>query len=806
VSKKTFLSIAPALSLEGIFTYSVPEHLINDASIGKRTLIPFGRRTITGYIVDKKTELNAEELTYKDKIKDILDVLDLEPLFDDKKLKFFKWMADYYFSPLGEVMQLAHPPELNVKSVRKFRQTDATPQGKLTQLQAEVLSLSGKTISLKTLQTKLKGKPVLSAINSLIKKNLIEEVTTLTSDKGTRQDTLVTIAEGINSDEVLVAIKKKSLQLRIFNHLLENGDSLLKDLRKTITSPDSALKSLEENGFIKTSKLDIEYNPMEDVRTKDNDHRPNEEQNTAIKEISNALNKNTFSPFLLHGVTGSGKTLVYIEAIKKAISLKKTTIMLVPEIALTTGAVSNLAHIFPGRVALVHSGLSPMERLTQWHKINNGEVDIVIGARSALFSPLNSLGLIIVDEEHDPSYKQEEGVRYNAKDAAMVLASYIGATVVLGSATPSIETFFNTTNDKLKLITMKERINTRPLPPVDLLDVKKNKDRLICAKLHEEIDNTLSNGHQVMLLLNRRGFSNFIACGDCGHFFKCLNCSVTLTMHKGKKELRCHYCDVTIPMPKKCPECESIHLTDPGIGTEKLEEEIRFLFPDAVVGRMDSDTTRKKGTAKKIIESVEDHQIDILIGTQMVSKGHNFPNMALVGVIDADTSLNIPDFRSDERTFHLITQSAGRGGRFEIDSHVYVQTVSPDNFALKTSAEHDYNTFYKEEIKIREDALYPPFSKLCIIRLSGIKENSVLTEARKLKDFTTNLDLTDVFVLGPAPAPLAKLRGKYRYQFLLKSPDVKKLHKTVWQMKKSFEKNSPRAVAITIDMDPLNTL
>ncbi len=569
---------------------------------------------------------------------------------------------------------------------------------------------------------------------------------------------------------------------------------------------DSAVKALDKMGFITLTKKDIIYDPLADIKIKDSLHKPNKDQLGAIGEINSAIESNSYSPFLLHGVTGSGKTLVYIEAIKKAISLNKKTIMLVPEIALTTGAVASLAHIFPGQVALIHSALTPKERLAQWNKIRSGEVDIVIGARSALFAPLDNIGLIIVDEEQDQSYKQEEGIRYGARDSALMLASILKVTTVLGSATPSVETYFNANAGKLKLLEMKKRINTLPLPPVELMDKKKEKHQVISNKLLAAIEATLKEGNQILLLLNRRGFSNFIVCGDCGHFFKCLNCSVTLTKHRGSGVLKCHYCDESIPVPKTCPECQGTDLKDPGIGTEKLEHEINRLFPLARVGRMDSDSTKKKGSAKKIIEAVEAFEIDILIGTQMVSKGHNFPNMALVGVLDADSSLNIPDFRSCERTFQLITQSAGRGGRHDVEATVIVQTLNPDNFSLQSSAKHDYKGFYEQEIKSREETNYPPYSKLCIIRLSGTKEEVVINTAKKLKDLSKTLDTKGVTILGPASSPMAKLRGKYRWQFLLKSADVKLLHKTVWQIRERFKKNSPRDVSLTIDMDPLNTL
>jgi primosomal protein N' (replication factor Y) len=422
---------------------------------------------------------------------------------------------------------------------------------------------------------------------------------------------------------------------------------------------------------------------------------------------------------------------------------------------------------------------------------------------------LKGLGLIVVDEEHETSYKQEEGVRYNARDAALMLGKSLGITVVLGSATPSVETFYNTKLGKITPLYLRKRVRGLKLPPIEIFDMKGEKGKVISESLKHLIAESLKEGHQVLLFLNRRGFSSFLACRDCGHIPECLNCSVTLTMHKGTRVLKCHYCDLKVALPDKCPGCGGYNLVDPGIGTEKAEEEIRRDFPSSRVGRMDRDTTRKKGSSRRIIDAFEEGLIDILVGTQMVSKGHHFPGIALVGVLSGDTSLNIPDFRSSERTFQLIAQAGGRAGRGHAPSKVLIQTLNPGHFCFKKAADHDYEGFFAEELETRREADYPPFVRLCCMRVEGAKEEGVVRAAgalREIADRRLKRVKGGISILGPAPALLKKLKGRYRWQLLIKGRDPKTLNGFLRELKKGFHERRFKAVSLTIDMDPMTTV
>jgi len=536
-------------------------------------------------------------------------------------------------------------------------------------------------------------------------------------------------------------------------------------------------------------------------------HEPNSEQKAAIDAITVAFKQGGYAPFLLYGVTGSGKTLVYLNALEEAVKAGKKALFLTPEIALTPWPAAYLAGRFPGRVAVAHSGLKPGERLDEWERVLSGSVDIVVGARSALFTPLDNVGMIIVDEEHETSYKQDDGVRYNARDAALMLGKMLGITVVLGSATPSVETFYNAKIGMLTPLYLRRRVEERPMPAVEILDMKTESREIISGQLKGLIGDTIGKGRQSLLLLNRRGFSNFIICRDCGNTFQCRNCSVTMTMHKGVGLLRCHYCDVSMPMPTVCPRCKGMRLVQPGLGTERLEEEVKALWPDVSVGRMDRDTTRVRGSAQAIMDAVEGNRIDCLVGTQMVSKGHHFPGITLVGVISGDTSLNMPDFRAAERTFQLITQAAGRAGRGADPGRVIIQTLNPKHYCFTCASKNDYEGFFDEELKGREDAVYPPFSRLCSLRVEGIKEAAVVAAADELRSVAGRLLAkgAGLNVLGPAPAPLARLKGRYRHQMLIKAAgrtNLKAMLTLVGGIKDAFYARRYPGLSLIIDMDP----
>jgi primosomal protein N' (replication factor Y) len=803
---KRFADVTVSLPVEGFFSYEIPATIVKDVQVGKRVLVPFGKRTITGYVIELKDKPAIENP------KKIIDVLDDVPIFDKKRFSFFKWLASYYFAPLGEVLSLIHPNPANIRSHRYFRLTEAggSALDHIEGVKREVLEAAGRGVTLTRLLKRFKGRAVQSTVEALKREGLLTEEIRLSGGVKAKFETFLSIAPGVTPGGVLKEIERYPLQLKVFNYLIEKGETPLRLLRKELAAVDRAVKRLEEKGFLVATKKEVIRDPVGAIPPRLHDHEPNPEQRNVLEILTGAITANgKFSPYLLYGVTGSGKTLVYLKAIENAVEAGRSVIFLVPEIALTSRAVAYLSGNFPGRVAVVHSGLSEGERFDQWRRIVKGEVDIVIGARSALFSPLKDPGLIVVDEEHETSYKQEEGVRYNARDAALMLGKFLGATVVLGSATPSVETFYNTKVGKITSLYLTERVRGLKLPPVELLDMKGEKGKVISERLKGLITQTLEEGHQVLLFLNRRGFSSFLVCNDCGHIPRCLNCSVTLTMHKASRALRCHYCDMSTALPERCTACGGHKLVDPGMGTEKVEEEIRRHFPGYRVGRMDRDTTRRKGAARKIIDAVEDGLVDVLVGTQMVSKGHHFPGISLVGVLSGDTSLNIPDFRSSERTFQLIAQAAGRTGRGQAPARVLIQTLNPEHFCFVKAVDHDYEGFFEEELMTRREAAYPPFTRLCLVRVEGTNEERVVRASAVLKDLADKkLKRTGmkISVLGPAPALLSKLKGRFRWQILLKGKDIKSLHTVLGEIKRGFEEERFRGASLTIDVDPITTV
>lgn len=801
--KDLYAEIAVELPIDSAFTYSVPEELKDSAALGKRALVPFGKRTVTGYI------LGLTGSAPKDvEAKPIIDVIDELPIFDEQRLKFYKWVSRYYFAPLGSVLALTHPAGSNIKSSRKVRLTD---KGSLLLPQSagyekDLLEAAKNGASVSSLLKKYRNRPVHSLLNRLKKKGLVEEEVLLLG--GSRQKTERFVAP-VGGDEEYAGLKRSPIQAKVFKYLLDNGERPVAEIRCALGEVGPIIAKLAEKGLVEVSEKRVLRDPLSDIAPRTLEHEPNPEQKTAIDGIVGAMRSGGYSPFLLYGVTGSGKTLVYLKVLEEAIKAGKGAVFLAPEIALTPWPAAYLAGKFPGKVAIAHSGLSPGERADEWERILKGDVDVVVGARSALFSPVKDLGLIIVDEEHETSYKQEDGVRYNARDSALMLASHLGITVVLGSATPSVETFYNANSGKVRPLYLRNRVSGRELPRIEVADMRGKKGQALSERLKELMASGLADGKQSLLFLNRRGFSQFIICKDCGHTYTCLNCSVSLTMHKARGVLRCHYCDLSMDLPERCAKCGGASLVQPGTGTERVEEEMRALFPKARVGRMDRDTTQRKGSAKRILDAVEQKKIDILVGTQMVSKGHHFPGITLVGVISGDTSLNIPDFRSSERTFQLITQAAGRAGRGEDPGEVVIQTLNPEHYCFMCAEKHDYDSFYAQEIAIREELDYPPFSRLCCLRLEGPKEYQVIKASAILKAAAgraAGKADNKIAFLGPAPALLARVKNRYRWQMLVKGHDVKTLHRFVSDLKRSFSEKAPQGVQLCVDMDPSMTV
>jgi primosomal protein N' (replication factor Y) len=595
-------------------------------------------------------------------------------------------------------------------------------------------------------------------------------------------------------------------QKQLCDFIRAEGDVSLARLRERFDAPHAALSRLVELGFLISEQQERRRDPFfSEAVPADRALVPNLEQQEALRQIEAAIASELFRSFLLHGVTGSGKTEVYLRAIGATLAAGRQGMVLVPEIALTPQLVARFrARFEPSgkRIAVLHSGLSDGERYDAWRAVARGAIDIVIGARSAIFAPLQRPGLIVVDEEHESSYKQGEGFRYSARDLALVRGQQSGCPVLLGSATPSLGSFYRAEQGQMTCLPLTRRAHAGELPEVELIDLTEHQlEATLAEPLALAIRQTLEKNEQVMLLLNRRGFAPFLLCTDCGTSFRCPNCEITLTFHQREGRLRCHYCDYAELPVEICPKCDGPNITPEGAGTERLEQELVALFPEARIARMDRDTTTRKGAHQRLVQQMMQRRIDILVGTQMIAKGHDFPGVTLVGVLSADSSLNLPDFRSAERTFSLLTQVAGRAGRTG-GGRVLIQTYSVEHYALECAARQDYLAFYRQELPFRHELGYPPCGHLVNLVVSGNESARVLGAAGRLAA-TLEGRAVDVEVLGPSPCPLAKLRGKTRCQILLKAdrrPPLRRLLSVLDEAQKQL----PHGVTLAVDVDPLD--
>ena len=807
-----FIEVAVNIPSDKTFTYSIPESLKTSVVPGKRVLIPFGKRRLTGYVLGETSATN------RDDVKEILDILDHEPLFHNEDLKFYRWLSRYYLYPLGKTLHEILTGGIHLKSNTWVSLVTETSEGmdympsSSQQRILDALNRSPGILPLGILRKQLGKKDIGRDVSSLQKMGMIALEERMAKPGVTLKKEKI-IALGHEPPEDARMTKK---QRALIEFLRLHGPSPISTLRRAFANIPSTITALEQRGMVIVSEKEVYRGHGQRVITKEDDRRItlNEDQESALKEITKGLDRNTFFPCLLHGVTGSGKTEVYLSAIRECLVREGGAICLVPEIALTPQLMTRFNARFPTEeIAILHSGITKSSRYDQWRRIRRGETRVVIGARSAIFAPVKNLKLIIVDEEHDTSYKQEERMRYNARDIAIMKAQLHHATVILGSATPAIHTYYNTIKGKYSYLTLPRRTEDRPLPVVEIVDMKQEKkveDKetplIFSRMLREAIRDTIKKGQQVLLFLNRRGFHTFMVCQRCGYVFTCLNCAVSLTYHAGRGTMKCHYCDFSIKTPSECPSCHGDRIRSYGVGTERLEEEVRRLFPDVRVARMDSDTASKKGAYERIIDALRRREIDVLVGTQMITKGHDFPDITLVGVISADTSLNIPDFRASERTFQLLTQVAGRGGRGKAPGRVIIQTFNPDHYALIKAKSHDYLGFYGNEINLRRGMAYPPFSRIVNLHVSSSRESRGMEGIEKMKLIIRELSYDairegKIEIVGPAEAPIHKLKGKYRWQLLIKGKDSRILHRLVRNI---LEKAHTTGLDIKADIDPLN--
>jgi primosomal protein N' (replication factor Y) (superfamily II helicase) len=812
------VGVAVCAPLDTIFTYGVSDELWPDVAVGKRVLVPVRNRGVTGYIVDADQGNTPSDYD----LKEVKDILDQTPLFGPELVPFFRWIAEYYMCPIGMVIQSALPGGLNVQPFKSGVITDkgvkAIESHSLNPDQKELLSWVKENPG-KRLPTPL------YRFYQLEKKGLITiEVQNQKARTGPLMWTYVRYSDDKDIKDILSArsLKLKADNEAVFLECLANNDGLpLRELCERFSNGGYLVEKWVKKGLLEKYQREVLRDLAGDAVSRGPaPYLLSEQQEICLSAMKKGIDKGTFSTYLLYGVTGSGKTEVYYNAISHAISLNKQAILLVPEIALTIFTEGLFRSRLGNRVALFHSGLSDGERYDQWMMMAKGEIDLVIGARSALFAPLSRLGLIIVDEEYDSSYKQEEAPRYQARDAAVARAKMANAIVVLGAGTPSVQSYYNTGKGQYRLLEMPERVENRPLPDIKIVDMKTmletghgDKKTLLSPVLRNALIENYERGKQAILFLNRRGFSKIYLCPACGEPIKCPNCDLTLTYHLHARELACHYCEYRIAPDNRCPSCRHEGMIPFGFGTEKLEHELADSIPYARIARFDRDSTRKKGQIDNILKSFSRHELDILVGTQMVTKGYDFPDVTLVGVVSADLSLSFPDFRAGERTFQIISQVAGRAGRGVDKGQVIIQTFNPAHYAIESARKHDFKSFYECEIRMREMLNYPPFGYLACIRFSGNDKDAVQVKAGKIahemKTILTNWPKKGktIQVMGPTEAPLAKLRGKYRWQILLKSKNSNVLH---YFLERVRDASTPvlkgSGVSMMIDIDPYQML
>lgn len=816
-----FAEVVFALPFRKSFTYQIPAELKKFVKEGVRVVAPFGKRTLTGFVikVSKTTQVQEE-------IKQIREVLDDEPIFNKTLLKFYEWIAEYYLCSLGEALKLLVPHGTEVESKRKisidknFVNQLLQKEKKKTTLRYKILQeLSNREqITFSALQKAVGKKNIYSQIRSLVEEGCVSVIDEIEGAKvKPKKVKYVRLAKDIK--ELYSALpeldRKSPKQVKLLLVLIKaNGKSVpvAELLHKTETSK-AALDSLEKKGFVEIFEKEVDRKYKEHYEEQHQEFVLTDQQKKVLDEISPNIRESVFQSYLLHGVTGSGKTQVYIELAKIAIEQNKSVLILVPEISLTPQITSRFYNNFGDLVTVLHSRMSAGERFDSWRRIQKDKSKIVVGARSALFAPIYNLGLIVVDEEHDASYKQQDMIpKYNARDSAVVLASIHSCPVVLGSATPSVESRYNAEIGKYKLLTLPLRIDDAKLPAITLVNVnaerkKGRMDNIFSRTLLDKIEDRLNKRDGVIILQNRRGFSTQIYCEDCGEIEMCENCSVPMVFHINKNTIQCHYCGLEKPVPNACTHCGSINIKYFGTGTERVEDELQFYFPNARISRIDSDSVTKKSYLSNLLLSFGKGDIDILVGTQMVSKGLDFSRVTLVGVISAETTLWLPDFRADERTFQLLTQVAGRAGRSKIAGEVIIQTYNEKHFALQKVLQNDYDGFYKREIVDRERMGYPPFTRLALIETkdkSDQKAKGAAIDFRKsLKKFEKHLKISE-----PTTALIYKLKGFYRYHILIKSsrktdPAGKLLRRAVIESFTEFNRISRyKDVKLFYDIDP----
>ena len=853
-SHPRFCDVALPVPLDMAFTYALPPGM--EPVVGGRVLVPFRNQRMSGVVV----ELHDRPPSVK--AKNVIEALDLASVLDERLMKLGRWIADYYLAPLGEVFRTMLPLSAEFKRSIAYRITDAghealhsaamsgssgrsrrTPQEQMIEFRVLDYLAEGDSFREENLRGKTRAPKEL--LNGMVRKGWIarEDISAARDAARTMKVAVLRSAEDtcgagiparpasekiVNRESPMpepsdaaeaspppdgqgaplhTARKLNENQRALIDTLAAVGGRLPIDTLRDLEIPRTTIGTLVKRGLV-----EIVDEPRDFTLSGLTARRPplqfefSQAQTQALEGIRGAVASRNFAGMLVHGVTGSGKTAVYLAAMREVLEQGRSAILLVPEIGLTPAVAADLHQVFGNEVAILHSALTGPERAQQWHRIKRGETRVVVGTRSAVFAPVSDLALIIVDEEQDSSYKQEETPRYHARDVAVMRAKMAGAVVVLGSATPSLESYYNAKKHKYALLQLPDRVEERPMPEVEILDMRQEfqetgQEQVISRKLAEEIRARLEKNEQVMVLLNRRGYSPVVLCRACGKTLECRNCAVAMTHHKRERKMECHYCGHVAHIPEKCEHCGSEYVYFVGTGSEKLEELLHGMFPQARIGRLDRDTVRGREDFERVLNALSAGDLDMLVGTQMIAKGHDVHGVTLVGVVGADHALSMPDFRAAERTFQLLTQVAGRAGRGQSPGKVVLQTYFPDHYAVQFAARHDFAGFYDKELQFRSWMHYPPYSAIANVLIRSEKLDEALTWSGELGRWFDKTRHEGIRVLGPAAAPILRLKRDYRYHFILKSPSREKMNTLLRAMLAEAAARKIPRTQIIVDVD-----
>ncbi|MED3787587.1 primosomal protein N' [Peribacillus frigoritolerans] len=789
----------PAKQTDREFDYRIPEKWNQVIKPGMRVIVPFGPRMVQGFVTGLKAKSDFAKLRF------IKEPMDLEPIINDELLQLGDWLTKEAMCFKISALQAMLPAAMKAK----YEKVIKVVEDKKDQLPPSIQNLFGKNDS-------LSWKDVIEGENaSLVQKEMQNGNLELEYNVKNRLNkktvrVIKSLLSPMELKEMASAISSHAKkQHELLQYFIEHQEPIpLKELLELMNTSSGTVKSLVSKGALAEMDQEVYRDPYENrVFEKSIPFTLTAEQTAALKPIQEKIHHDEHDVFLLYGVTGSGKTEVYLQAIASVIEKGKEAIMLVPEISLTPQTVKRFKERFGEQVAVMHSGLSVGEKYDEWRKIHRKEVKVVVGARSAVFAPFESLGLVIIDEEHESSYKQEETPRYHARDVAIERAKSYGCPVILGSATPTLESFARAKKNVYKLLTLSQRMNKNALPAVDIVDMREElrtgNRSMFSELLFTKLKDRIEKGEQTVLMLNKRGHSSFVMCRSCGLVINCPNCDISLTYHRFNDIMKCHYCGFEEGMPSVCPECESEHIRFFGTGTQKVEEELAKILPEARVIRMDVDTTSKKGSHERLLNAFGEGKADILLGTQMIAKGLDFPNITLVGVLSADTMLHLPDFRSSEKTFQLLTQVSGRAGRHQLPGEVVIQTYTPEHYSIELSALQDYDAFYEREMYLRRQSHYPPYYYVVLITVSHEDLMKTVSVTEKITNYLGSRLNRDSVVLGPVASPISRINNRYRYQCLIKYKREPDLNQHLRTLLEHYQKETAQNhLQISIDLNP----